>query len=106
VNTPSQPPSWRLDKTVNLPVLLTLGTIGFTVVTWSNNVTTGLERERTRVTNMEGGLAQQRLEQGQIRSELIQQQSQVRIELNQQLNKIETEIKGEIRELRNDIKGR
>lgn len=95
---------WHLDRTINLPLVWMIAASVVTVITLFNGLVNDLGRERDRVTSVEASQAQQRIEQGQIRAELIQQQGQVRVEMSQQLNKIESEIKQEIRELRNDVK--
>jgi hypothetical protein len=95
---------WRIDKTVNIPILMAIGATAVTVITWGNGVTSAIDREREARVKLEQVQQQQRVEAGQLRAELMQQQSQVRVELQQQLGDIKSEIKTELRELRNDIK--
>lgn len=90
------PVAWRLDKTVNLPLLVTLSACAFSMVTWGNGVT-------NRVTTLESTQGQQRIEATQVRAELMQQQAQQRIEATAQFNRLESKIESEIRELRNVI---
>lgn len=87
---------WRLEKSVNLPLLVTLAASAFSLVTWGNGVT-------VRVTTLETNQSQARVEATQVRAEMMQAQAQQRIESTQQFNKLESKIENEIRELRNAI---
>ena len=98
------PTAWRVDKTINLPTAALVVSALITAITLFNGLRNDVDREREARMRLEASQAQSRIDQGQIRQELMQQQSQMRLELQQQLGEVKTEIKTELREMRNDIK--
>ena len=97
---------WRLDKTINLPMVAAALGVCMSAVLWGKTIESSIDRERLRVTSLEVGQAQTRVEQGQIRTELAQQQSQNRLEILGELQRLQRDIRDEVKELRNAVNHR
>lgn len=111
----SQRTPWRLDKTINPSVILTLLVLAGSGISFAFSVTSAMERDRYRLDTVERAQAQARQDRDNQRTEFLQALERSRIEqqafnnkleskIDAGLQKIDAKVDNGLREVRDDIR--
>lgn len=94
---------WVLEKKINPSTVGAFLMAGFGLVTWGNSISNGMDNMRREVSNLKAEQVQLRVDQNQIRNELLTQANGIRTELLSIQNQQRDEFRQEFRELRRTI---
>lgn len=95
---------WRLDRTINPSLLLTMLVIAASGISFAFSVTSAMERDRYRLDTIERTQAQSRIDQDNLRNEFVQAIERNRIEQQAFGVRLESKIDAGLREVRDDIR--